>query len=97
MGYTGDRCSICAVNYWGNPNELGGTCEACDCNGNIDVTVEGSCDAETGECIKCLFHTEGIQCENCIEGYFGDAKIRSCQRLFVKHSNFSSQYEITFS
>uniref|UniRef100_A0A915C6Q9 Laminin subunit beta-1 n=2 Tax=Parascaris TaxID=6254 RepID=A0A915C6Q9_PARUN len=79
-GYTGERCASCAINHWGNPNELGGTCERCDCNGNIDLSVEGSCDAVTGECIKCLHNTEGIQCENCIEGYFGDAKIRSCQR-----------------
>ncbi|VDN07204.1 unnamed protein product [Thelazia callipaeda] len=79
-GYTGERCSSCALNHWGNPNELGGTCEPCDCNGNIDVTIEGSCDAVSGDCIKCLHNTEGVQCEYCIEGYYGDAKIRSCQR-----------------
>ncbi|VDK28557.1 unnamed protein product [Gongylonema pulchrum] len=79
-GYTGERCASCAVNHWGNPNELGGTCEPCDCNGNIDVLVEGSCDPVSGDCIKCLHNTEGIQCEDCIEGYYGDAKIRSCQR-----------------
>ncbi|VDN04221.1 unnamed protein product [Thelazia callipaeda] len=79
-GYIGERCSSCALNYWGNPNELGGSCEPCDCNGNIDVTVEGSCDAVTGDCIKCLHNTEGVQCEYCSRGYYGDAKIRSCQR-----------------
>ncbi|VDK43423.1 unnamed protein product [Anisakis simplex] len=79
-GYTGERCASCAINHWGNPNELGGSCERCDCNGNIDLSVENSCDAVTGDCLKCLHHTEGQQCENCMDGYFGDAKIRSCQR-----------------
>lgn len=79
-GYTGPRCAECAMNHWGNPTEVGGTCERCDCNGNIDMGEAGSCDAATGECLKCLHSTEGAQCENCVEGYFGDAKIRSCQR-----------------
>ncbi|KJH49213.1 laminin EGF-like protein [Dictyocaulus viviparus] len=79
-GYTGERCAECALNYWGNPTEVGGSCEQCDCNGNIDMTVEGSCDPATGECLKCLHNTDGPMCENCIDGYYGDAKIRSCQR-----------------
>ncbi|VDD96150.1 unnamed protein product [Enterobius vermicularis] len=79
-GYVGERCNACDVNYWGTPNEVGGTCERCECNGNIDYSVEGSCDPVTGDCLKCLHNTEGTQCENCIEGYFGDAKIRSCER-----------------
>ncbi|MFH4984454.1 hypothetical protein AB6A40_011163 [Gnathostoma spinigerum] len=79
-GYTGARCASCAVNYWGNPGELGGTCERCECNGNIDPAVPGGCDPTTGECVLCLHNTEGAQCENCKDGYYGDAKIRSCQR-----------------
>lgn len=27
------------MNYWGEPNDVGGTCERCDCNGNIDMSV----------------------------------------------------------
>uniref|UniRef100_A0A7E4V2G9 Laminin subunit beta-1 n=1 Tax=Panagrellus redivivus TaxID=6233 RepID=A0A7E4V2G9_PANRE len=79
-GYTGARCDECSLNFWGNPKEVGGSCEKCDCNGNIDPSVEGSCDAKTGDCLKCLHHTEGPQCDNCVEGYFGDAKQRNCQR-----------------
>ncbi|KAL6739145.1 hypothetical protein Aduo_012631 [Ancylostoma duodenale] len=79
-GYTGERCAECAMNYWGNPTEVGGSCERCDCNGNIDMAVEGSCDAATGECLKCLHNTEGSMCENCVDGFYGDAKIKSCQR-----------------
>lgn len=79
-GYTGERCDECAVNFWGNPTEVGGSCVRCDCNGNIDMNVAESCDASTGDCVKCLHNTEGVQCENCVEGFYGDAKIRSCQR-----------------
>uniref|UniRef100_A0A1I7WMT3 Laminin EGF-like domain-containing protein n=1 Tax=Heterorhabditis bacteriophora TaxID=37862 RepID=A0A1I7WMT3_HETBA len=91
-GYSGERCGDCAVNYWGNPTEVGGSCERCDCNGNIDMTVEGSCDASTGECLKCLHNTEGIICENCVDGFYGDAKIRSCQRCVCNNlgTNFTS-------
>ncbi|KAF8376271.1 lam-1, partial [Pristionchus pacificus] len=79
-GYTGDRCGECAMNYWGEPNDVGGTCERCDCNGNIDMSVPGSCDAKTGDCLLCLHNSEGAQCENCVEGFWGDAKNRQCQR-----------------
>uniref|UniRef100_A0A914C176 Laminin subunit beta-1 n=1 Tax=Acrobeloides nanus TaxID=290746 RepID=A0A914C176_9BILA len=79
-GYTGERCDQCALNFWGNPQEIGGSCERCDCNDNIDRTIEGSCDAKVGDCLKCLHNTEGAQCEHCKEGFYGDAKIRTCQR-----------------
>ncbi|EFP07181.1 hypothetical protein CRE_13469 [Caenorhabditis remanei] len=79
-GYQGERCGECAQNHWGSPREVGGTCERCDCNGNIDMSMEGSCDAATGECLKCLHHTEGAQCEHCVDGYYGDAKLKTCQR-----------------
>ncbi|CAJ0568445.1 unnamed protein product, partial [Mesorhabditis spiculigera] len=84
-GYVGERCAECAVNHWGNPKAVGEECVKCDCNGNIDIGVEGSCDKETGECLKCLYNTEGAQCENCVSGFFGDAKIRSCQRCVCNH------------
>lgn len=77
-GYEGLKCEKCAANYFGSPNEIGGSCEKCDCNGNIDYAVEGSCDAKTGRCLKCLFHSEGFQCENCVAGYFGDATKQQC-------------------
>ncbi|PAV69963.1 hypothetical protein WR25_10914 [Diploscapter pachys] len=91
-GYKGERCGECATNYWGNPNEVGGTCEKCDCNGNIDFRVEDSCDAKTGECLKCLHNSEGSQCENCIEGYFGDAKSKSCQRCVCNELGTNSTF-----
>ncbi|CAJ0952788.1 unnamed protein product, partial [Mesorhabditis belari] len=84
-GYVGERCAECAVNHWGNPTAVGEECVRCECNGNIDMGIEGSCNKETGECLKCLYNTEGAQCENCVSGYFGDAKIRSCQRCVCNH------------
>ena len=90
----GQYCDNCDVNFWGNPREIGGSCERCDCNGNIDFNVNfshkithlsisqipESCDAATGECLKCLHNTGGDQCEHCLDGFFGDAQVRSCQR-----------------
>ena len=89
-GYTAERCDECAINYWGNPQDIGGSCEPCECNGNIDRSVEGSCDAKTGECLKCLYNTEGSRCENCVDGYFGDAQIRNCQRCVCNHLGTNS-------
>ncbi|KAI1733245.1 laminin EGF domain-containing protein [Ditylenchus destructor] len=84
-GYTGERCDQCQVNYWGNPREIGGSCEKCDCNDNIDRTAPESCDSRTGDCLKCLYNSEGPQCEHCMEGFYGDAKIRTCQRCVCNH------------
>lgn len=52
----------------------------CDCNDNIDRGVENSCDPKTGHCLKCLYNTDGIECEHCKEGYYGDAKLRNCRQ-----------------
>ena len=53
-------------------------CKACDCSNNWDSTAEGNCDPHTGECLKCLFFTEGSKCERCQEGYWGDAVNSQC-------------------
>lgn len=64
----------------------GGSCVACVCNNNIDPDVPGSCDSSTGQCLKCLYNTEGFSCEHCVAGYYGDATKQSCLRkhLFLK-------------
>jgi len=74
----GVSCDRCAENYYGTALEPGGTCDRCMCNGNIDYSVPDSCDAETGECLKCLYNSEGFSCERCRPGYFGDATTQSC-------------------
>lgn len=78
-GYAGMSCDRCADNYFGNPLISGGTCERCSCNRNIDFNVPGSCDATTGECLKCQYNTEGFNCERCRSGYYGDATRQNCQ------------------
>merc|ERR1719239_88250 len=50
----------------------------CICNNNIDPSVPGSCDGDTGECLKCQFHTTGFACEHCETGYHGDATMQNC-------------------
>lgn len=38
-GYIGQYCDQCEVNFWGNPREIGGSCEKCHCHDNIDFNV----------------------------------------------------------
>ncbi|XP_077998074.1 laminin subunit beta-1-like [Glandiceps talaboti] len=79
-GYTGIRCDQCDNNYFGNPLIPGGGCQNCSCNGNIDPSVPGNCDARTGECLRCLYNTEGSDCGSCKAGYFGNALEQDCER-----------------
>nr|CDS33438.1 laminin subunit beta 1 [Hymenolepis microstoma] len=77
MGYAGPRCSECAPNYYGNPTEYGGSCQPCDCSGNLPP--EGGCDQVTGACQVCLYNTEGEKCDRCIIGFWGNASQQTCQ------------------
>uniref|UniRef100_A0A4W3JYV6 Laminin, beta 2 (laminin S) n=1 Tax=Callorhinchus milii TaxID=7868 RepID=A0A4W3JYV6_CALMI len=79
QGYTGSRCEECASGHYGNPSQRGGKCLPCQCNRNIDVSQPGSCSRQTGQCLKCLYNTEGLQCERCKLGYFGQASRRNCR------------------
>ena len=76
----GPRCDVCADNYFGSPDEPGGTCQQCDCNNNIDISIPGNCDSRSGECQQCLFDSEGFNCEICKSNYYGDAVNQLCSR-----------------
>ncbi|XP_072165773.1 laminin subunit beta-1-like [Diadema setosum] len=78
-GYTGIRCDQCDNNYFGNPNEPGGACNLCNCNGNTLTSNPGNCDANTGRCLRCLYNTAGFNCETCAPGFYGDAIQRTCR------------------
>ncbi|XP_040214842.1 laminin subunit beta-2 [Rana temporaria] len=80
QGYTGPRCDECSPGFYGNPFQTGGRCLSCQCNNNIDMTDIGSCDRRTGLCLKCLYNTEGRFCEQCRNGYYGDASRRNCRK-----------------
>jgi len=67
------RCAVCADNYHGNPEIPGGSCVPCNCSDNWNYNDTGNCDPNSGQCLKCLFNTEGTHCEYCKAGYFGDA------------------------
>lgn len=80
QGYTGPRCAQCAPGYYGNPEQPGGQCLPCNCNGNIDTQDPESCDPRTGQCLKCLYHTDGPSCAHCQHGYYGNALAHDCRR-----------------
>ncbi|XP_053338679.1 laminin subunit beta-1 [Clarias gariepinus] len=79
-GYTGHRCDRCAPGYFGHPEEEGGECRRCECNGNIDPEDPESCDPHNGQCLKCLYNTDGPSCSECQPGFYGNALDRNCRR-----------------
>ncbi|TDH00593.1 hypothetical protein EPR50_G00190060 [Perca flavescens] len=79
-GYTGPRCDRCSSGYYGQPTVPGGSCQPCDCNGNLDLSISGSCDPITGQCLRCRQGYGGVSCESCADGYYGDAiTAKNCQ------------------
>ena len=91
---SGVSCERCDDNHYGNPLVAGGSCERCLCNGNIDTGEPGSCDPNTGECLKCLYNTEGFGCERCREGYWGDAQQHNCQCKYIIIISFIVTFNI---
>ncbi|XP_041860156.1 laminin subunit beta-1 [Melanotaenia boesemani] len=79
QGYTGPRCDQCTPGYYGNPKQPGGQCFPCECNNNIDPQDPESCDPSTGECLRCLYHTDGPSCAHCEPGYYGNALVQDCR------------------
>ncbi|XP_017260379.1 laminin subunit gamma-1, partial [Kryptolebias marmoratus] len=92
-GTTGKRCELCDDGFFGDPLGQNGpvrACRACQCSNNIDPNAVGNCNRETGECLKCIYNTDGFFCDHCKDGFYGNAlasdptdkcKPCSCSRL----------------
>ncbi|CAH0547112.1 unnamed protein product [Brassicogethes aeneus] len=95
-GYIGARCQSCLPGFYGQPEQPGDFCKACQCSGNINIDEPGSCDTITGECLKCLNNTFGVACALCKPGFFGDAVNRKdcqaciCDKLGINHCDSST-------
>ncbi|XP_042339430.1 laminin subunit gamma-1-like, partial [Plectropomus leopardus] len=75
-GTTGKRCELCDDGFFGDPLGQSGpvrACRACKCSDNIDPNAVGNCNRETGECLKCIYNTDGFFCDRCKEGFYGNA------------------------
>ena len=49
--------------------------------GNIDPFASNKCDPGTGVCNACINNAAGDHCENCKEGFFGNAKNQTCESM----------------
>ncbi|OAF68069.1 Laminin subunit gamma-1 [Intoshia linei] len=77
IGHVGKRCDQCIDGYYMD-SSIGSreypACKKCICNNNIDLRHIGNCDDKTGECLKCVNHTFGKDCQYCKKGYYGNAR-----------------------
>ncbi|XP_013397032.1 laminin subunit alpha-2 isoform X2 [Lingula anatina] len=78
-GYIGNHCEMCDDGYFGNPLVPGNYCQPCACSGNINPNAVGNCDRTTGQCLKCLFNTEGWNCAQCKPDYYGMVYGKGCK------------------
>uniref|UniRef100_A0A8C6UB52 Laminin subunit alpha 2 n=1 Tax=Neogobius melanostomus TaxID=47308 RepID=A0A8C6UB52_9GOBI len=79
-GYTGPRCDRCSNGYYGQPAVPGGSCQPCECHGNLDLSLPESCHPITGQCLRCRPGYGGVACDTCTDGYYGDAvTAKNCQ------------------
>lgn len=88
--FSGKRCELCDDGFFGDPLGQSGpvrACRACKCSDNIDPNAVGNCNRETGECLKCIYNTDGFFCDRCRDGFYGNALAASpadkCKRKRV--------------
>ncbi|KAL3119034.1 hypothetical protein niasHT_003817 [Heterodera trifolii] len=93
-GYDGNKCESCADGFFGDPfaDNSSLACHPCECNDNIDPAAIGNCDRRTGKCLRCVGHTTGDQCEQCLPDHWGSALLHSCRPCRCHHKGaLSSQ------
>ncbi|XP_070701477.1 laminin subunit gamma-2 [Pempheris klunzingeri] len=81
-GTAGARCDVCQEGFYGDPTGGAGVrrpCRPCQCNGHVDVSVAGSCDRISGECLKCENNTRGRSCEACVPGFYRRRVADACK------------------
>ncbi|XP_022668849.1 basement membrane-specific heparan sulfate proteoglycan core protein-like isoform X5 [Varroa destructor] len=73
QGYVGHSCEQCAAGFVRRQSgQFLGSCVQgvipCACNGHSNT-----CDQTTGKCLNCQHNTDGVHCEKCKRGFYGQA------------------------
>lgn len=80
-------CFTLQENYWGL--ESGQGCTPCNCDPQGSYFAQ--CDSMTGQC-RCKDGVTGLQCDQCVDGYYGLVSKGECLRTcsYVSwHQHFS--------
>ncbi len=67
-GYHGQLCDQCDKGYY--KISKSGLCVPCDCNNHGNSSLVQQCEPVGGRCFQCFDKTAGMQCEQCIDGYY---------------------------
>ncbi|KAI2804306.1 Multiple epidermal growth factor-like domains protein 8 [Blomia tropicalis] len=89
----GKHCQLCSIGSYGMANSSIG-CTKCNCNGHGNEEL-GLCDSDTGIC-HCLNYTEGVNCERCEVGFYGDPQNNEPCFMECNHRAFISDFQSGF-
>lgn len=84
---TGPHCEHCRPGSFGSAVAGGEGCVPCECNGHGDP-LQGFCHNQTGQCY-CTHHTQGLHCEFCLPGYYGDPRYDTSTVMNFLRSKFN--------
>ena len=74
------NCDCCAEGFYGKPRGDPNPCTPCPCNGRAAGCTTQD-DGSFGICVGCEEGYEGVQCERCRDGYYGNpAEGIPCQK-----------------
>ncbi|XP_060731068.1 laminin subunit alpha-3 isoform X2 [Tachysurus vachellii] len=82
-GYAGESCERCAPGYFGRPEQYGGRCQPCNCNGNSCSPTTGVCNyiqdpKDTNPAEECT------ECDSCAQTLLSDLERLDAELVRLK-------------